>query len=102
VSYSIFRRFLVLGMAVWLVAGIIGCGSKVSGKYTTSGGEMTIQFNSGQATLSDALGNTETADYSVDGKTVTVKSKQRGDIQFTINDDGSLTGQGITLKKTGS
>jgi hypothetical protein len=100
--YPIFRRLLLVGMAAWLGVAIIGCGSKVSGKYSTSGGEMTIVFNSGQATLSDILGNTETADYSIDGKTVTIKTKDRGDLQFTLQDDGSLTGQGVTLKKSGS
>ena len=98
-SRSVFPSFLIVMMVAWMGVGIIGCGSKVSGKYVADGGLMTIEFKSGQATLSDALGNNETADFTVDGSTVTVKSKQRGDMQFTIMQDGSLNGQGVTLKK---
>jgi len=101
-NISIFRRLLCIGLAVWLTAGIIGCGSKVSGKYVADGGMMTIVFNSGQATLTDALGNNETAPYTISGNTITVNSKQRGDMQFTIMDDGTLTGQGVTFKKAAS
>ena len=71
----------------------------MSGKYVSDGALMTLEFKSGQANLSDALGNNETDDYTVSGSTLTVKSKQRGDMQFTIMQDGSLNGEGVTLKK---
>jgi hypothetical protein len=100
---TVSRRFVFVGLAAFLMFGIAGCGGpKVSGKYVSDGGAMTIDFESGKATLSDALGNNETDDYTVDGSSVTVKSKDRGDLQFTIAQDGSLTGQGVTLKKSAS
>ncbi len=89
-------------MTAWLAVAIVGCGgSKLSGKYASDGNALTVEFKSGQAVLADVLGSSETVDYTVNGSSVTLKSKQRGDLQFTINSDGSLTGNGVTLKKTG-
>jgi hypothetical protein len=88
-----------MGMLMCLAVGIAGCGSKVSGKYVSDGGAMTVEFKSGQAVLSDILGNSETCDYTVSDSTVTLKSKQRGDIILTITKDGDLSGNGVVLKK---
>jgi hypothetical protein len=77
-----------------LFTSTIGCGSKVDGKYSGMLGMLTIEFKSGKAIVtSKALGNTssETDDYTVDGDTVTVKTKTKdGDIVFKIQKDGSL------------
>jgi hypothetical protein len=93
----IIRRLLSIGFAAWLVAGIAGCGSKVSGKYVGAGGMLTIVFDSGKATMTTPVGS-ETDDYSVSGNTVTINTKQ-GNGQFTIMQDGSLQGNGMTLTK---
>jgi hypothetical protein len=60
----------------------------------------SIEFSGGKATLSDMTGHTETDDYTVEGNTVTVKSKN-GDVKFTIMQDGSLEGMLGTFKKAG-
>jgi hypothetical protein len=85
--------------AILLAVGIIGCGSKVSGKYVAAGGMMTLVFDSGQATLTSPVTQPETDPYSVSGNTVTIHTKQQGDIELTIMQDGSLQGNGATFTK---
>jgi hypothetical protein len=85
-----------------LVTATIGCGSKVDGKYSGADGLFTVELKSGKATLTTKmLGNTstDTADYTVDGDTVTIKPKG-GDMAFKIQKDGSLQGPQGTLTKT--
>jgi hypothetical protein len=86
---------LVLASSLVLVAG---CGKSVSGKYTDDTGIYSVEFKSdGKATVT--IGGTAIdATYTVDGKNVSVKAGP--DVKaFTINDDGSLSGGGDTLKK---
>jgi hypothetical protein len=65
---------------------------------------VTVEFKSGKATITTKLlGNTstDTADYTVDGDTVTVKTKT-GSMAFKIQKDGSLQGPQGTLTKIAS
>jgi hypothetical protein len=87
---------IVLGSAMVFVAG---CGKSVSGVYAADGGALTVDFQAdGKATITTMLGSAMDATYTVDGKNVTVKMNGESKV-FTINDDGSLAGPGITLKK---
>ncbi|MGA3065665.1 MAG: hypothetical protein ABSF29_02340 [Tepidisphaeraceae bacterium] len=90
---------MTLGIAIWLGTAILGCGSKVSGKYVYTGptGNMTIDFESGQATM-NLDGMSETDPYTISGNTITINRPQ-GAGTFTIQDDGSLQGMGMTLTK---
>jgi hypothetical protein len=96
---SLIQNVATLAVMVGLLTSTIGCGSKVDGKYSGMLGMVTIEFKSGKAIVtSKALGNTssETDDYTIDGDTVTVKSKTKdGDMTFKIQKDGSL--QEVTL-----
>ena len=39
-------------------------------------------------------------DYKVEGKKLTISDPKEGDVVFTINDDGTLTGElGVMTKK---
>jgi hypothetical protein len=96
---SKFRRLLTVPGAIFLAVGVIGCGSKVSGKYVAAAGMMTVDFEGGQATVTSPVSpQPETDPYTVSGNTVTIKSKD-GDMTLTIMQDGSLQGNGITLNK---
>jgi hypothetical protein len=98
VMLSTFRRVfmvVVLGCALVYVAG---CGKSVSGKYADDAGAFAVEFKSdGKATVT--IGGTSLdATYTVNGKNVSVNAG--GDTKtFTLNDDGSLAGPGLTLKK---
>jgi hypothetical protein len=93
------RRLLNVGLSLFLIFGVIGCGSKVSGKYVAAGGVLTIDFESGQATVSSMTGQSETCTYTVSGSTVTIHSKEQGDLALNIMQDGTLQGNGLTFTK---
>ena len=96
------RYAIRCALAVGLMALLVGCSKGLSGKYTMQGGAASIEFKDGKAILSDLSGQVETDDYTVEGNTVTVKSKT-GDVKFTIMQDGSLEGGPLgTFKKAAS
>jgi len=86
---------LVLASSLVYVAG---CGKSLSGKYADDMGAMAVEFKSdGKATVT-IHGTPIEATYTIDGKNVSVNGA--GDvISLTINDDGSLSVGGDTLKK---
>ena len=92
------RRVLFVAAALCFTITLVGCGSKVDGKYTDKSGLATIEFKSGKATLT-TLGNTLTSDYTVDGDKVTLTGPPP--MTLTINKDGNLEGNGNTFTKTG-
>ena len=95
-------RYAIRGV---VLAGLLvvaaGCDHGPSGKYTAQNG-ASIEFKSGKATLTDQTGPVETDDYTVEGSTITLKSKS-GDVKLTIMQDGSIEG-GVfgTFKKAAS
>jgi hypothetical protein len=97
-SIALLRRVcivLLLGSAMMYIGG---CGKSVSGVYADDTGALSIEFKSGGKATVTVLGSPMDGDYTVDGKTVTVKVS--GDTKvLTINDDGSLAGPGTTLRK---
>src|SRR3954468_12621505 len=99
------RRSLILA-AVCVCACLPGCTEKLDGKYAAPGGMATIEFKSGKANISspDIAGSRthqETADYSENGNTITIKSRD-GDMVFTRLKDGSLEGPMGNWKKAAS
>jgi len=85
------RKIATFGAAVLMGICISGCGSKLDGKYIGAGNMVTIELNSGKATITDsAASTTETDDYIVDGDKITIKGKQ-GDIVLTKMQDGTLS-----------
>jgi hypothetical protein len=88
----------VLGFGMCFVGG---CGKSVEGTYTDSSGMMTVEFDSGGKSKFTAAGMEVDGTYTVSGNTVTVTTTAGGNATrtLTINDDGSLTGDGVTLKK---
>jgi hypothetical protein len=90
------------GIVVSLIIGILsitlaGCsgggGKKLDGIYhAASGGPITITIKGDKAIVQIA-GESQTLDYKVEGNKLTILNPQEGDVEFTINDDGTLTGQ---------
>jgi hypothetical protein len=96
--HALTRKALVALVLASSLVYVAGCGKSVSGKYADDTGLMAVEFKSdGKATVT--IGGTAIdATYTVDGKNVSVKAG--ADVKaFTINDDGSLSGGGDTLKK---
>ena len=102
-------RHIVIG----LIAGILsltftGCPDscsthrqKLEGIYhSANGGPITITIKGSKATIQIA-GEAMTLDYKVEGNQLKIINPKEGDMLFTINDDGTLTGQlGLMTKKT--
>ena len=93
-----FRRSIV-GLVICFL-GLVVCScnrgssdSKLEGVYHgTAGGPITITLKSGKATVQVA-NESKTLDYKVEGSKLTIIDPKEGNVEFTINDDGTLTGQ---------
>lgn len=97
-SSALFRRVFIVLLLGCAMIYVSGCGKSVSGVYADDTGTFTVEFKSGGKATVTVLGSPQDGDYTVDGKTVTVKVN--GDAKvFTINGDGSLSGPGTTLRK---
>jgi hypothetical protein len=91
---------LLIAGAVTLVLAGCGGGSNLDGVYHgVTGGPITITIKSGKATVQIA-NESKTLDYKVDGNKLTILDPKEGNVNFTINDDGTLTGElGVMTKK---
>jgi uncharacterized lipoprotein YehR (DUF1307 family) len=104
-SSSVFRGFvtsLIIGILSIALAGCSGGGSgkNLEGVYhAATGGPMTITIKGDKAVVQIA-GESQTLDYKVEGNKLTILNPQEGDIEFTINDDGTLSGQLGLMTKT--
>jgi hypothetical protein len=95
ISGKLFTAALLTSLAV----GIIGCGSKVSGKYLAAAGAVTADFESGKVTMTSTITpQPEVDDYTVSGNQITIKSPDGNEV-LTIMSDGSLQGDGVTFTK---
>ncbi len=106
---SFVGRVVASSIIVLLAFGIAGCNSKQSGGGGGSssaksldgvyhGGMMTLTIKDKKATM-DIGGETKTLDYKVEGNKLTIINPKEGDAVFTINDDGTLSGQMGTMSK---
>ena len=103
-SSSSFRGIitsLVVGILSITLAGCSGAGGKkLDGVYhAASGGPITITIKGDKATV-DIAGEAKTLNYKVEGNKLTIENPQEGDVEFTINDDGTLSGQLGLMTKT--
>ena len=97
-NIALLRRICIVLLLGCGMVYVGGCGKSVSGVYADDTGALTVEFKSGGKATVTVLGSPQDGDYTVDGKTVTVKVN--GDAKvLTINDDGSLSGSGTTLRK---
>jgi hypothetical protein len=93
-----FRRTIVGLVIGFLGFAVCGCNrdssnSKLDGVYHgTTGGPITITLKSGKATVQIA-NESKTLDYKVEGSKLTILDPKEGNVEFTVNEDGTLTGQ---------
>ena len=88
-----FRRATSVVMATVLAGSVfVGCGGGgVEGTYTDPGGSMLLELKSGGKASLTFMGDTKQCTYTVNDKKIPVVCA--GDtIEFTVHDDGSLTG----------
>jgi hypothetical protein len=88
-----FRATAIVAFIAFSSLMIMGCGKSVSGKYTDASGAITVDFESGKATITTPppLNTSETVDYTVSGNTITFTSNGAS-VNLTIQSDGSITG----------
>src|SRR5262249_4208092 len=88
-----FRRAISVSMATVLAGSMfVGCGGGgVEGTYTDPGGGFMLELKSGGKASMTMMGNTQQCTYTVKDKQIPVVCG--GDtMEFTVHDDGSLTG----------
>jgi hypothetical protein len=100
-----FFKVRLITTLTFLVFGIAGCGSKMEGTYSQGGGPGTIALDlksGGKATFT-MMGEDYACTYKVNGDKLALDCSPKGEkLNFTIHDDGSLTGPGFigVLKKS--
>jgi hypothetical protein len=99
-STTLLRRSFAFALIAIAPFALSACSKGVDGKYVSGAGVMTLNFHSGKVDIS-SMGDSETADYTVEGDKVTIKAKKGGgDLVLTIMKDGSLEGGMQTFKKS--
>jgi len=94
-------KYIKLIGAMVIAIIITACSSSLEGTYTDGAStlETTFTFESdGNGTMS-MYGTQIPFEYTVDGKHVKITGTGDGLTIFNLNDDGSLTGVGLTLTK---
>src|SRR5438874_13487563 len=88
---------IVLILALGLVSFVIGgCGSKMEGTYTNTGGVVTLDLKSGGKATFTMMGETLPGRYKAKGDKVNLDCSPKGEkVEFTVHDSRSLTGAGF-------
>jgi hypothetical protein len=96
----------VLIASVIVAIGVIGgCGSKMDGTYTNTGGMVTLDLKSGGKATFTMMGESLPCTYKVKDDKVMLDCTPKGEkVDFMIHADGSLTGPGFVgaMKKSTS
>ncbi len=83
---------LNLAMLSAAIVGFAGCGG-VTGTYTAANGALTLVLKSGGDASITFMGQTAPCKYNVNGSTMALTCEgQAGNMNFTIQKDGSLAG----------
>ena len=103
-SSSSLRTIVASLTLAFLSIALTGCtgggGKDLDGVYhATTGVQMTITIKGDKAEVNMA-GESQTLDYKVEGKKLTILNPQEGDLELTINDDGTLSSTYSLLTKT--
>lgn len=98
-----FPNVVLIASVIAIIAVIGGCGSKMEGTYTNSGGMVTLDLKSGGKATFTMMGETIPCTYKVSGDKVNLDCAPKGEkVDFMIHDDGSLTGPSFigSMKKS--
>jgi hypothetical protein len=96
---SIFRRIYLIASIALASLSVAGCGSSVSGTYSSNGNGFfeQLEFKSGAKVEVTFMGMTKEGTYEIEDKKV--KVTVGGDNQiFTIDDEDCLVGGGLIGK----
>ncbi len=97
-------RSLIAGIAMSMAFTSAACGSNMEGTYTqTAGAPIALDLRSGGKAAFTLMGETFPCTYKVKGEKLLLDCTPKGEkIDFTIHDDGSLTGGPLmgVLKKS--
>jgi hypothetical protein len=90
---------LVAALAL-LASGLVSCSSKskLNGTYLQGdgGGTVTLDLKSGGKAQFTMMGENMACSYQVNGDKLMLDCTPKGEkVEFTIHDDGSLTGPGF-------
>jgi hypothetical protein len=102
---SLFPRVALIAALALLASGLVSCGSKskLEGTYTQSGGgTVALDLKSGGKAQFTMMGESMACTYQVNGDKLMLDCSPKGEkVDFTIHDDGSLTGPSFigVLKK---
>jgi len=102
----IIPRIALIAALALMAHGFVSCSSKskIEGTYTQAGnGTVALDLKSGGKAMFTMMGDNIACTYKVDGDKVLLDCSPKGDkVDFTIHDDGSLTGPSFigVLKKT--
>ena len=89
----VFPQLILVAVVIVAIAAIGGCGSKMEGTYTNSGGMVTLDLKSGGVAMFTMMGETMQCSYKVKDDKVMLDCTPKGEkVDFMIHDDGSLTG----------
>lgn len=90
------KKIICIVLLAWLAA----CGQKLSGTYTDKYDIIEMTFTSGDKLRWGAMGMQTELEYTVEGKDIKVQNPQGGaTLIFTLNEDGSISAMGSTLRK---
>ncbi len=88
-----FPNVVLIAVVIAAIAAIGGCGSKMEGTYTNTGGMMTLDLKSGGKATFTMMGESLPCTYKVKDSKVMLDCTPKGEkVDFIIHDDGSLTG----------
>ena len=85
------------------VAVIGGCGSKMEGTYTNTGGMVTLDLKSGGKAIFTMMGESMACTYKANDDKVLLDCTPKGEkVDFIIHGDGSIYGPGFigSMKKS--
>jgi hypothetical protein len=100
------KTALIAAVGIGVVVGgftIAAHGAKMEGTYTNTGGAVTMDLRSGGKANFTLMGENHACTYKVKGETLMLDCTPKGEkVDFTIHDDGSLSGPGFigSMKKS--
>jgi hypothetical protein len=97
------HRVVLIAAVMLGVSALGGCGSKMEGTYTNTGGMVTLDLKSGGKATFTMMGESMPCIYKVKDNKVMLDCTPKGEkVDFLIHDDGSLTGPSFigSMKKS--
>jgi hypothetical protein len=98
-----FTNGVLIASVIVVIALIGGCGSKMEGTYTNTGGNVTLDLKSGGKAAFTMMGESVPCTYKVKDNKVMLDCTPKGEkVDFMVHDDGSLSGPGFigAMKKS--